>query len=100
VHTVRYGLRVEPLPALVLSLWGRATTRIRTLDPIAAPGSAFALLPPVALLDGSVMYTWRDLTFQLIATNLTDRRYELGGTVPRPLPGPGLDLQAALLWRL
>jgi outer membrane receptor protein involved in Fe transport len=95
-HTFRYGLRWEPLPGLVASVWGRAYTATRTIDMIAKN----QLIPAVALFDASLMYTWRGLTLQVIGTNLTNRYYELGGTVARPLARQGIDLQGALLLRL
>jgi outer membrane receptor protein involved in Fe transport len=95
-HTLRYGVRLEPMPGLALSVWGRAYATTRTVDTITGD----LRIPAVALFDASATYTWRKVTLQLIGNNLTDRHYEVGGTVPRPLARQGLDLQAALLLRL
>jgi iron complex outermembrane receptor protein len=95
-HTFRYGLRLEPAAGLVLSIWGRAYTATRTSDPITGKNT----IAPVALLDASLMYTWRKVTLQVIGNNLTNRYYEIGGTVPRPLARPGLDVQGVFLLRL
>jgi outer membrane receptor protein involved in Fe transport len=95
-HILRYGLRLEPMAGLSLSLWGRAQAATRTVDTITGD----LRIPAVALFDASATYTFRTVTLQLIANNLTDRHYEIGGTVPRPLARQGLDVQAALLLRL
>jgi outer membrane receptor protein involved in Fe transport len=95
-HTLRYGLRIEPIGGLVLSIWGRAYSSAATVDPITMKDT----IPPVVLLDASAMYTWRNVTLQLVGTNLTDRHYEVGGTVIRPLARERLDVEAVLLLRL
>jgi outer membrane receptor for ferrienterochelin and colicins len=94
-HTWRYGLRFEPTPRLVLSLWGRGYSTTPTDDAVTHASS----IPAVALVDASVMYTRGAVTVQVIGNNVTDRQYEVGGTVPRPLARQGRDVQAALLLR-
>jgi hypothetical protein len=100
---VRYSLRVDPpgLNGLTCSLWGRFTAATKTMDPILhpAPQSGFADMPPVFLLDGSVVYAWNKLTLQLLATNLFDTYYERGGTVPRPLARNGFMVEGSAAYR-
>jgi iron complex outermembrane receptor protein len=106
-HTLRYGLRLDPRKDLTLSLWGRYTGATSTDDPILHPvpprpdGTALALstLPPVFLLDASAVYTWKRLLLRLLVTNLTDRYYERGGTVPRPLARNGRMVEATAAYR-
>jgi outer membrane receptor for ferrienterochelin and colicins len=93
-HTVRYGARFDPWKGLTVSLGGRFTSATKTIDKVVAP-SALSTIPSVFLLDGSVVYTWRRLTLQLVGTNLTDRYYERGGTVPRPLARNRLMVEAS-----
>jgi iron complex outermembrane receptor protein len=91
-HTFRYGLRLEPTARLGLSLWGRAYAATPTSDPITMTD----VIPAVFLLDATLTCTWRRFTLQLIATNLTDRYHERGGTVSRPLARERLNVQGAV----
>ena len=94
-HTFRYGLRLDPLPSLSLSVWGRAYAATRTVDGITGVDT----IPATAVLDATLGYHWRMLTLQLIGTNLTNRYYERGGTVPRPLARERLNVEAAVTAR-
>jgi iron complex outermembrane receptor protein len=91
-HTMRYGVRVDPLKQLTLSVWGRTYMETKTADSITMEPT----IPAVALFDASVMYTYQQFTFQLIGTNLTDRYYERGGAVARPLARQGLNIEGAI----
>jgi outer membrane receptor protein involved in Fe transport len=94
-HTLRYGLRVEPLARLVLAIWGRLYSPIETVDPILgdASNSRARTLPVIALLDAAATYSIRGFDLQLLLRNLTNCDYELGGTTPRPLPRMGLSVE-------
>jgi iron complex outermembrane receptor protein len=96
-HTMRYGFRLDPIPNLQLSVWGRFYSDAKTVDPIVDPMDAVVdVIPAVAIIDASASYTWRALTFQVLGYNLTDRYYERGGTVARPLARMGLTLEGAI----
>jgi outer membrane receptor protein involved in Fe transport len=97
-HTLRYGGRVEPAKGLVLSLWGRATSSRQSHDDVAQP--RVVVVPAVLLLDASALYTWRNVTLQIVATNLTDRHHEIGGTVVRPLARERLNVEGIVSLRL
>jgi len=105
-HTFRYGLRLEPAAGLSLSVWGRATSWTLVEDMVenqrVLPNlldERYTSLPPVALLDASVSYAWRQWQFQLVGTNLTNRYYERGGTEARPLARMGTSVEAVVTWR-
>jgi len=91
-HTFRYGLQLDPLPKLIVSAWGRAYLATKTFDPVDGD-----TIPAVVLLDSSVSYEWRRWTFQVVGTNLTNRRYERGG-IPgaRPLLRMGLNVEGVV----
>jgi outer membrane receptor protein involved in Fe transport len=93
-HTLRYGVRLEPFQPinLGLSVWGRAYSATRTSDPVTMVDT----IPAVALLDATLTYQWRRFALQVIGRNLTNRHYERGGTVGRPLARPRLDVEGAL----
>jgi outer membrane receptor protein involved in Fe transport len=92
--TFRYGLRLDPIPRLSASVWGRAYVATKTTDPLSSD-----TIPAVAVLDASVSYTWPRLTLQVVATNLTDRYYERGGTVARPLARMGINAEGVVAIR-
>jgi outer membrane receptor for ferrienterochelin and colicin len=96
-HTFRYGLRVDPLPNLSFLVWGRAYLETMTSD---FRGPQFNSIPAVALFDASVNYTWNQLTFQLLGKNLTDRYYERGGPVARPLARERFSLEGSIAVKL
>jgi iron complex outermembrane receptor protein len=99
-HTLRYGLRFDPLPSFSLSVWGRATSETRTNDPILfGDANPETRLHRVFLLDASASYLWERLTLQLVGTNLTNRYYERGGTVPRPLARNGILVEALVAYQ-
>jgi outer membrane receptor protein involved in Fe transport len=91
-HTFRYGLQVDPVPRLSLSVWGRAYLSTKTFDPMNGD-----TIPAVALIDSSISYEWGRWRLQLVATNLTNRRYERGG-IPgaRPLLRMGLNVEGVV----
>jgi outer membrane receptor for ferrienterochelin and colicins len=91
----RFGARVDPLPRLSFSLWGRGYTATRTVDAI----TGLDTIPAVVVLDGALTYTWPRVTLQLIGNNLTDQYYERGGTVPRPLARKRLNVEGSLAIR-
>jgi outer membrane receptor for ferrienterochelin and colicins len=91
-HTIRYGLRLDPTSKLSFSAWGRAYLETKTADPITMESS----IPAVALFDASLMYNWQQFTFQVIGTNLTNRYYERGGAVARPLARERLNIEGAV----
>ncbi|HEY0708630.1 MAG TPA: TonB-dependent receptor [Polyangia bacterium] len=96
-HTYRYGLRLDPHPKLSLQVWGRATSTTQSEDNVTGRGR----LPAVALLDATVSFMWRQLTLQLIGTNLTNRYYERGGTgLARPLAREGISIEGAITLKL
>jgi outer membrane receptor for ferrienterochelin and colicins len=96
-HTYRYGVRLDPHARLSLHVWGRATSSTYTDDNVTGKG----LLPAVAVLDASLSFTWRQLTLQLIGTNLTNRYYERGGTgLARPLARESMSIEGAITLKL
>jgi outer membrane receptor for ferrienterochelin and colicin len=92
-HTVRYGLRLDPLANLSVLVWGRTYFRTSTID---FRGADYNTLPTVALFDASVNYSWNRFAFQLLGKNLSDRYYELGGTVARPLARERLSIEGSV----
>jgi hypothetical protein len=108
-HTVRFGVKVDPIPNLTLTVWGRFTPETWTLDPILNPQPASTIPgmknweytpnPAVVVVDAAVMYTWNKLALQLIAQNVGDTYYERGGTVPRPLARNGLMIEGMVSYQ-
>jgi outer membrane receptor protein involved in Fe transport len=100
-HTVRYSLRVDPpqLKGLTGSVWGRYTTKTRTIDQVLVPPPWLTSVPAVFVIDACLVYTRNRLTLQLLGTNLLDSYYERGGTLPRPLARNGFMLEASVAYR-
>jgi outer membrane receptor protein involved in Fe transport len=53
-------------------------------------------IPAVALFDAAINYNWQWLTLQVLGTNLTNRAYEVGGSVPRQLRRQGINVEGSL----
>jgi outer membrane receptor for ferrienterochelin and colicins len=92
-HTLRYGLRLDPLANLSFLVWGRTYFRTMTAD---FRGPEFNTIPTVALFDASLNYTVNQFTFQVLGKNLTDRYYERGGPVARPLARERLSIEGSV----
>jgi outer membrane receptor protein involved in Fe transport len=113
-HTFRYGVRLDPIPNLTISLWGRAYSQVWTTDNVtttavdaarvtaAMQATGTNTLPktnidPVFLLDAALMYNLNWATVQVSGFNLTNRKYEIGGSgMPRPLRRQGLNVEGSL----
>jgi outer membrane receptor protein involved in Fe transport len=94
-HTFRYGLRVDPMAKLSLSVWGRAYTKTRTTDFRSTADAPINTIPAVALVDAAATYEMDRFTFQLIGKNLTNRYYEQGGAVARPLARERISVEGS-----
>jgi outer membrane receptor protein involved in Fe transport len=93
--TIRYGLKLDPAARLSLSIWGRTYVATSTQDKVTGADS----IPAVVLIDSALTYTMPRVTLQLLGNNLTDRYYERGGTVARPLARKRFNVEASLAVR-
>jgi outer membrane receptor protein involved in Fe transport len=95
-HTLRYGLRVDPMPKLSLSVWGRTYLETKTTDFRSTAEAPINSIPAVALFDAAATYEMDRFTFQLIGKNLTNRYYEMGGAVARPLARERINVEGSV----
>jgi outer membrane receptor protein involved in Fe transport len=103
-HTLRYGVKVEPVSNLSLLVWGRAYLAHKAADFRAggdtmtgvAPDLGLTSVPAVALFDAAINYNYNQWAFQLVGRNLTNRYYEMGGAVPRPLAREKLNVEGTV----
>jgi outer membrane receptor protein involved in Fe transport len=103
-HTLRYGVKLDPIANLSFLVWGRTYLAHKAND-FRAEGDAATMVdanfsyydvPAVALFDAAANYTYNQWSFQLLARNLTNRYYELGGAVPRPLAREKLNVEGSV----
>jgi outer membrane receptor for ferrienterochelin and colicins len=95
-HTLRYGLRVDPMPKLSFSVWGRTYLETKTTDFRSTADAPINSIPAVALFDAAATYDMDRFTFQLIGKNLTNRYYEMGGPVARPLARERINVEGSV----
>lgn len=94
-HTFRYGLWYQPLQNLSVVLWGRTYGKTQVSDVI----TGNTVLDPATTIDASVRYTWKDWEFQVIGTNLLNASYAIGGTISRPMPQPGINVEGLVAYK-
>lgn len=94
-NAYRYGLRLSsPEGKLVWSAWGRTYSHVNVTDTV----TGMTAIPSWTTLDTSV--TWQAtsaLDLRALATNVTDKGYEIGqaGSAARPLPRHGIGWELA-----
>ena len=81
-HIYRYGLEYQQSKELSLSMWGRSYSKVQTSDSVTGDTT----IAPWTNIDCAATYAKDNYELQFKVINLFDEKYEVGGTVTRPLP--------------
>ena len=94
-HILRYGVRYQASPELVLNLWGRWYSRVETSDSVTGATN----IPPWAQFDFAAVYEKNNFELRFKVINLLDDEHEVGGTITRPLARYGRGCVASVGYR-